>query len=119
MAKRDIGAETIAGLREFRDKPESLVKHKFSPANVKSARERYGMTQRQFAAFLMIRRLVVGPEVEGVFTLFAILFAFIGVLMLAVGVVGEYVARIYAEVRRRPIYRIRQVISSGRADDDA
>jgi undecaprenyl-phosphate 4-deoxy-4-formamido-L-arabinose transferase len=71
------------------------------------------------AAFLMIRRLIVGPEVEGVFTLFAILFAFIGVLMLAVGVVGEYVARIYAEVRRRPIYRIREVISKGGADPDA
>lgn len=54
MAKRDIGAEIIAGLREFRDKPESLVQHKFSPANIKSARKRYGMTQRQFAAFLMI-----------------------------------------------------------------
>ena len=71
-----------------------------------------------FAAFLMIRRIVVGPEVEGVFTLFAILFAFIGVLMLAVGIVGEYVGRIYAEVRRRPVYRIREVISS-RSDDDA
>lgn len=67
-----------------------------------------------FAAFLMLRRLIVGPEVEGVFTLFAILFAFIGVLMLGVGIVGEYVGRIYAEVRRRPVYRIREVVSSGR-----
>jgi undecaprenyl-phosphate 4-deoxy-4-formamido-L-arabinose transferase len=72
-----------------------------------------------FAAFLMVRRLIVGPEVEGVFTLFAILFAFIGVLMLGVGVVGEYVARIYAEVRRRPNFRIREVISRGRASPDA
>ncbi len=66
------------------------------------------------AAFLMLRRIIVGPEVEGLFTLFAILFAFIGVLMLAVGIVGEYVGRIYAEVRRRPVYRIREVVSSGR-----
>jgi len=54
MAKRDTGAEIIAGLREFRDKPESLVQRKFSLANVKLARERYGMTQQQFADFLMI-----------------------------------------------------------------
>jgi undecaprenyl-phosphate 4-deoxy-4-formamido-L-arabinose transferase len=72
-----------------------------------------------FAAFLMLRRIIVGPEVEGVFTLFAILFAFIGVLMLAVGVVGEYVGRIYAEVRRRPVYRIREVVAPGRDDADA
>lgn len=69
-----------------------------------------------FAAFLLLRRIIVGPEVEGVFTLFAILFAFIGVLMLGIGIVGEYVGRIYAEVRHRPVYRIREVVSSGREE---
>lgn len=62
-----------------------------------------------FGAFLFVRRLFVGPEVEGVFTLFAILFVFIGLLILAVGIVGEYVGRIYLEVRRRPTYRVRAV----------
>ena len=62
-----------------------------------------------FAVFLFVRRLFVGPEVEGVFTLFAILFLFIGALFVAVGVVGEYVARIYNEVRRRPLYVIESV----------
>ena len=62
-----------------------------------------------FGAFLLVRRFFVGPESEGVFTLFAILFVFIGVLILAVGLVGEYVGRIYLEVRRRPTYRIRAI----------
>ncbi len=62
-----------------------------------------------FGVFLLIRRLFVGPESEGVFTLFAILFGFIGILILAVGLVGEYVGRIYLEVRRRPTYRIRAI----------
>ncbi|MBI4516657.1 MAG: glycosyltransferase [Deltaproteobacteria bacterium] len=62
-----------------------------------------------FGVFLLIRRFFVGPESEGVFTLFAILFVFIGVLILAVGLVGEYVGRIYLEVRRRPTYRIRAI----------
>ncbi len=66
-----------------------------------------------FAVFLFVRRLVVGPESEGVFTLFAILFAVQGVLLLAVGLVGEYVGRIYAEVRRRPPFRIRRVTRGG------
>ena len=65
-----------------------------------------------FGVFLLIRRLFVGPEVEGVFTLFAILFVFIGILILAVGLVGEYVGRIYLEVRRRPTYRIRAIHQS-------
>src|SRR5439155_16681488 len=50
-----------------------------------------------FGVFLLVRRLFVGPESEGVFTLFAILFVFIGILILAVGLVGEYVGRIYLE----------------------
>ena len=62
-----------------------------------------------FGGFLLVRRFFVGPEVEGVFTLFAILFVFIGILILAIGLVGEYVGRIYLEVRRRPTYRIRAI----------
>jgi len=71
-----------------------------------------------FGAFLLIRRFIVGPESEGVFTLFAILFGFIGVLILAVGLVGEYVGRIYLEVRRRPTYRIRAIHGGLRAPGD-
>jgi undecaprenyl-phosphate 4-deoxy-4-formamido-L-arabinose transferase len=55
---------------------------------------------------LAIRRLVVGPEAEGLFTLFAIAFFLIGVLLMGVGVVGEYVGRIYEQVRQRPRYTI-------------
>jgi undecaprenyl-phosphate 4-deoxy-4-formamido-L-arabinose transferase len=63
-----------------------------------------------FALFLGIRRLFVGPEVEGVFTLFAILFFFVGLQILALGLIGEYVGRIYQEVRRRPRYVISEVL---------
>jgi len=62
-----------------------------------------------FGCFLLIRRLVLGPESEGLFTLFAILFVFVGILIFAVGLVGEYVGRIYIEVRRRPPYIVRAV----------
>ncbi|MCH8055263.1 MAG: glycosyltransferase [Deltaproteobacteria bacterium] len=62
-----------------------------------------------FALFLAVRRLIVGPEVEGVFTLFAILFFFVGLQILALGLIGEYIGRIYMEVRRRPRYVIREI----------
>ena len=63
-----------------------------------------------FALFLLVRRLIVGPEVEGVFTLFAILFFFIGIQILALGLIGEYVGRIYLEVRRRPRYLVKELL---------
>ena len=61
-----------------------------------------------FAVFLFIRRLVHGPEAEGLFTLFAIMFFLMGVLISAVGIVGEYIGRIFKEVRKRPKYVVKQ-----------
>jgi undecaprenyl-phosphate 4-deoxy-4-formamido-L-arabinose transferase len=62
-----------------------------------------------FAIFLLVRRFIVGAEVEGVFTLFAILFFFVGITIFGIGIVGEYVGRVYQEVRRRPRYVVRKV----------
>ena len=74
------------------------------------------LTSLAFALFLFIRRLIVGPEVEGVFTLFAILFGVVGLLFMGMGLLGEYVARIYSEVRRRPRYLIRRRIGGAVPD---
>ncbi len=62
-----------------------------------------------FVIFLFIRRLVVGPEAEGVFTLFAILYFLVGVGIMGLGIIGEYIGRIYKEVRRRPRFIIRKI----------
>jgi undecaprenyl-phosphate 4-deoxy-4-formamido-L-arabinose transferase len=63
-----------------------------------------------FGLYLFIRRIFVGPEVEGVFTLFAILFVFVGLNTLGLALIGEYVGRIYREVRGRPRFVIRQTL---------
>jgi undecaprenyl-phosphate 4-deoxy-4-formamido-L-arabinose transferase len=62
-----------------------------------------------FVIFLFIRRLIIGPEAEGLFTLFAILYFLVGVGIMGLGVIGEYVGRIYQEVRRRPRFMIRDI----------
>jgi undecaprenyl-phosphate 4-deoxy-4-formamido-L-arabinose transferase len=64
-----------------------------------------------FALFLIIRRLVLGPEVEGVFTLFAINFVFMGVMIFALGIIGEYIGRIYQQVRGRPRFIVKKELS--------
>jgi undecaprenyl-phosphate 4-deoxy-4-formamido-L-arabinose transferase len=63
-----------------------------------------------FGFMLIIRRIFVGPEVEGVFTLFAILFVFVGLNTLGLALIGEYVGRIYREVRGRPRFVVRQTL---------
>ncbi len=66
-----------------------------------------------FGVFLLVRRLIMGPEAEGLFTLFAILFVFVGLQILALGLIGQYIGRIYLEVRRRPPYIVRQIHRHG------
>lgn len=63
-----------------------------------------------FVAYMFIRRLIVGPEAEGLFTLFAILYFLVGIMLMGLGIVGEYIGRIYLEVRNRPRYVVREIL---------
>jgi len=64
-----------------------------------------------FGVVLGIARIVYGAHwaAQGVFTLFAVLFAFVGFQFFALGVIGEYIGRIYREVRKRPEYMIERI----------
>jgi undecaprenyl-phosphate 4-deoxy-4-formamido-L-arabinose transferase len=61
-------------------------------------------------AILLVRRFVLGSEVEGVFTLFALTFFLIGVMLFGLGLLGEYIGRIYQQVRERPRYVVQTVL---------
>ena len=69
-----------------------------------------------FGAVLAIARLVYGAAwaAQGVFSLFAILFVFVGLQFFALGVIGEYIGRIYLEVRKRPEYVIENIYETER-----
>ncbi len=59
---------------------------------------------------LVGRRIVIGPEEGGLFTLFAIAFLLIGLALFGIGMLGEYIGRIYQEVRARPRYVISAIL---------
>lgn len=61
---------------------------------------------------ILILRFIWGPEwaAQGVFTLFAILFVFVGAQFIGMGLIGEYIGRIYHDVRDRPRYFVRTLI---------
>ncbi len=69
-----------------------------------------------FGMLLLAMRLIYGSQwaAEGVFTLFAVLFILTGGQFIAMGLLGEYIGRIYHDVRGRPRYFVQQVV--GRVD---
>ena len=72
-----------------------------------------------FGLFLAIARLVYGVRwaAEGIFTLFAVLFIFVGLQFFALGVIGEYIGRIYGQVRKRPEYVIENIYCASEEGD--
>ena len=72
-----------------------------------------------FFALIVYRRLAYGPEAEGLFTLFAIAFLLLGVALFGIGLLGEYVGRIYQQVRERPRYLIQAILEAAPERDDS
>lgn len=58
--------------------------------------------------YIMIQRLFFGPDSDGLFTLFAIMYFLIGILLMGLGIVGEYIGRIQEDVRKRPRFIIKK-----------
>ncbi len=61
---------------------------------------------------LFVRRLIVGPEAEGLFTLFGVVFFLIGIALFGIGLLGEYIGRMYLQVRARPRYIIDGILEA-------
>ena len=56
---------------------------------------------------LIVRVLIVGREVPGYASLMVVMLFGFAIQMIAFGVLGEYVGRLYQEVKGRPIYVVR------------
>ena len=67
-----------------------------------------------FAFSLIVLRLVFGADWagDGMFVLFAILFVFTGGQFIGMGLLGEYLGRMYGDVRARPRFFIEKVLRS-------
>lgn len=73
-----------------------------------------------FGVLIIALRFVYGTvwAAEGVFTLFAVLFVFIGAQFIGLGLLGEYIGRIYHDVRSRPRFFIREIRGANPSPDE-
>jgi dolichol-phosphate mannosyltransferase len=65
------------------------------------------------AVFYTIQKLTVGLDPPGFATLVVALFFLAGIQLITIGVIGEYVGRIFEEVKQRPLYVVRRVTGDG------
>ena len=66
-----------------------------------------------YGAYLTLCYLIYGHDVSGWTTIVVSLMFFIGIQMISTGIVGEYIARIYEEVKGRPLYVVRRESGTG------
>lgn len=72
-----------------------------------------------YGLFIIFKHLLYGDAVRGWATLITVVLFFAGVNMLSLGIVGEYVARIFAEVKNRPLYLVRRRQGEGLGQSQA
>jgi polyisoprenyl-phosphate glycosyltransferase len=61
-----------------------------------------------YSLFLIIRVFVLGKDVPGYASLMVSLLFLGGLILISLGIIGEYLGRIYEEVKKRPLYVIRE-----------
>jgi polyisoprenyl-phosphate glycosyltransferase len=71
------------------------------------------------ATFFLTRTLIFGVDVPGYASLIVSITFFAGIQLLSLGVIGEYVGRIFAEVKRRPLYLIEECVGFGAPGEDS
>lgn len=63
-----------------------------------------------YAAYLLFKTIFFGADTPGFASIMITLLFASGVQLIGIGVLGEYVGRIFAESKRRPVYIVRNVI---------
>ncbi len=59
-----------------------------------------------YALFIIIKTLIKGPDVNGYPSIICAILILGGLILISLGIIGEYLARIYLEVKHRPVFLI-------------
>ncbi len=67
-----------------------------------------------YLSYIIIRKIFFNDVPQGFTATLLAIILFSGVQMLSLGLIGEYVLRIYNQVRNRPLYIVDKIIQEGR-----
>jgi len=100
---RDLAGLALTGLTAFSSLPLRLVS--VAGIGVSLASLAYG-------AYIVLEKLVWGQPIAGFATLAAAVFFLSGIQLVSLGIIGEYVGRVFVEVKRRPSYLLARTVDS-------
>ncbi|MPN23225.1 Undecaprenyl-phosphate 4-deoxy-4-formamido-L-arabinose transferase [bioreactor metagenome] len=66
----------------------------------------------------MIKTLIFGSNVAGYPSLFAGIFFLGGIQLISLGIIGEYLGRVFIETKERPLYFIQEYSESGHVGNE-
>lgn len=69
-----------------------------------------------YGIITVIRKLTANISVDGFTQLVILIVFFSGVLLFTVGIIGEYIAKIYQQVKNRPIYIVKDIVKRNEKD---
>ncbi|WP_430436732.1 glycosyltransferase family 2 protein [Oceanibaculum nanhaiense] len=72
-----------------------------------------------FALYTIVKTLVFGADVPGFPTIVVSIMFFTGIQLLSIGILGEYISRVFIEVKQRPHYLIAEEIDRSPLRDPA
>ena len=119
--ERAAGTSSMGYLRLWRFALDGITSFSTAPlAGLVGDRPRQrGASRWSLAIGLIVRVLIVGREVPGYASLMVVVLFGFAIQMIAFGVLGEYVGRLYQEVKGRPIYVVRARVGFDRLMDRA
>lgn len=109
-AERHAGSSKFTGWRLWNFALEGITSFSTIPLRVWTyIGASIAMLALVYAAYLVVRTLIYGPDIPGYASLITAILFLGGLQLAGLGVLGEYIGRIYGEVKQRPIYLIRDL----------
>ena len=105
VEERAAGASRYGVLRLWRLALDGLVSFTALPLRLSSVLGAlFALGALAYGAWLVVRTLLHGVDVPGYASLMTVMLFLGGVQLLSLGVIGEYLGRVYDEVKARPLY---------------
>ncbi|KVN06977.1 bactoprenol glucosyl transferase [Burkholderia stagnalis] len=115
-APRSGGHSKFSGWRRWNFALEGITSFSTVPLRVWTyLGVAFAMLALVYGAFIVLRTLLFGNPVHGYASLISVVLFMGGIQLIGIGVIGEYLGRIYHESKQRPVYLVRRRYRAERA----